>query len=257
MTLPAAVALAGVLALAAFAGRWLTKGGALAALSLGTILLAAGGLRGGALLAVFFVSGSILTYTVRGGVIALAAGERRGRHAWQVAANGSWAAAGSVLLALGRDGVGWAALVGALAAAQADTWATEIGRFSPRPPRLLTTGRAVPIGTSGAVSPLGTLGGVVGGALMAGLAWALGISGEIAAAALAGGVLGMTADSLLGATVQAVYYCEVCAARTESPRHACGRAAVAVGGWKWLDNHAVNFVATGVGAASAVALSFW
>src|SRR5438093_5230732 len=46
---------------------------------------------------------------------------------------------------------------GALAAAAADTWATEIGAFSPFAPRLITSGRQVPRGTSGGITVLGSL----------------------------------------------------------------------------------------------------
>lgn len=256
MTPAAAIALAGVLAVAALAVGWLTAGGALIATAVGAVVLAGGGLDAGALLLLFFASGSVLTYTTRRAGAALVPRERRGRHAWQVVANAGWAALGAVLIA--RDGEGgWAVLTGALAAAQADTWATEIGRFTARPPRLITTGAAVPVGTSGAVSPLGTLGGAAGAVLLAGLAWALGVSGGTAMAALAGGVAGMTADSLLGATLQGVYHCEACGVETEEPQHACGGEAAHIRGWRPLDNHAVNLAATGVGAATATVLTLW
>ena len=49
----------------------------------------------------------------------------------------------------------WVAYSGALAAVTADTWATELGVLSRQPARLVTTGRVVEPGTSGAVSLLG------------------------------------------------------------------------------------------------------
>lgn len=256
MTPAAAVALAGALSLAALGVGWLSRGGALAATVIGGIVFAGGGVAAGALLALFFVSGSALTYAGRRRRAALDLRERGGRHAWQVVTNGSWAAVGGVLVAAQRD-PGWAVLVGALAAAQADTWATEIGQFAPQPPRLITSGRPVPVGTSGAVSPLGTTGGVAGAGLMAGLAWTLGVPAGVATAAIAGGIAGMTLDSVLGATVQSIRHCDACGAETEHATHTCGRPARQLRGWRWLDNHGVNLVATGVGAVSSAALASW
>jgi uncharacterized membrane protein len=80
-----------------------------------------------------------------------------------VVANGTVAA----LAALGQL---WPAAAGAIAAAAADTWATEIGAHSSERPRLITTGAPVPRGTSGALSVLGTLGGIGGAVTMAALA---------------------------------------------------------------------------------------
>jgi uncharacterized membrane protein len=283
VTLPAAALLAAALALAGRALRWLTAGGALAAWLVGTAVFAAADLEGAALLGLFFVSGSVLTAAapphprVLGAgcwVLGTAdappiakrltdqaplpqhpapnaqnpgrAGGRAGgaRTARQVLANGLCAALGALGVAAGIEPA-WAILAGSLAAAQADTWATEIGAFARAVPRLVTTGRPVPAGSSGGVTPLGTGGGLVGAAAMAGLAWALGLPAP--AAVLAGGVTGMVADSVLGATVQAVYYCEACSRETEIAQHGCAGGVRLVRGRSWIDNDAVNLLGSAVG----------
>jgi len=59
-------------------------------------------------------------------------------------------------------------------------------------------------------------------------------------------------DSLLGATVQAIYFCDVCRKETERhPLHRCGATTRPLRGWPWLDNDGVNFLATAVGAGVA------
>ena len=256
MTVVVAGALAGALAVVGRTMRWLTAGGAIAATLVGTAIFTGAGLGGASLLALFFISSSFLTRVshslrpVPGDPSATV-----GRDAGQVIANGLWAAVGAVLIGMLYTDGGWPLLTGALAAAQGDTWATEIGAFSTRPPRLLSTGREVPAGTSGAVTLLGTLGGLAGVGAMAGLVILVGLTPATAFAAFAGGLAGVTTDSLLGATIQASYRCDSCDSWCEHPRHTCGRLSRQVRGWSMLNNDGVNFVATGVGGL--ISLAFW
>jgi len=192
--------------------KWLTAAGAAAALVVGGATIWGVGWRGLALLLAFLVSGSLLT---RGG------GRRT---AAQVFANGAVAAVAALA-------GWWPVFAGTLAAATADTWATEIGAHSRTPPRLITSGAPVAAGTNGGVTLLGTAGGVLGAALIGGLTWVLGPRDlRLAAVVAVAGVLGMLIDSLLGATVQ-------------GPQD------------KWLDNDGVNFAMTLAGAGIAAWLT--
>lgn len=235
--------------------RWLTGTGAVAAVAVGGLVFWGGGVRAAALLALFVVSGSLLTERA-GGSPLLPASARVSpplRTARQVLANGGWAAAGAMVVPH-RATLGWALLAGALATAQADTWASEIGSHAARAPRLITTGAAVPRGTSGALSLLGTGGGVLGAVVMAGFALGLGVGVRVAAAGLVAGVVGMFGDSLLGATLQARYRCRRCGTPCEQPAH-CSEPAGRAGGLTWLDNDGVNLAATSIGALAAAALA--
>lgn len=199
--------------------KWLTTAGAAAALAVGGATVWGVGWRGLLLLLAFLVSGSLLT---RGG------GRRNAR---QVLANGGVAAAAALIGS-------WPAFAGAVAAAAADTWATEIGAYSSTPPRLITSGAPVPKGANGGITLLGTAGGVAGAAVIGALFLLLGPRATgpgsahpgWGAVSIAGaGVLGMLFDSLLGATAQGPF---------ED---------------KWLDNDAVNFAMTLAGAVIAAA----
>ena len=185
--------------------KWLTGRGAAAALAVGLATIYGFGWRGLVLLLAFFVSSSLLTK---------GAGKRR--TAQQVLANGGVAA----LAALAGN---WGWFAGALAAANADTWATEIGSHSSTPPRLITNGKPVPAGTDGGMTVLGTSGGVAGAAFVGALSWLMGQRHTLTVAVA--GVVGMLVDSLLGATVQ--------------------------GKTRWMDNDAVNLAATLTGAICA------
>lgn len=249
MTPVAAFSAAGLLALAGWRVGWLTPGGAAAAGIVGGIIFWRAGFAGAVLLGTFFVSASIL-----GEVNRRREGKQNApaRDARQVLANGSWAAIGTLLLTA-APAVGWAAFTGALNAAQADTWATEVGMARAARARLITSGRVVPAGTSGAISLPGTAGGITGAILLSGIALYLGLPLTVAAGALLGGIAGMLADSLLGATAQGRFFCDRCNAISERSRHRCGTQGRWEGGLRWLDNDGVNFVATAVGAAIAAA----
>jgi uncharacterized protein (TIGR00297 family) len=249
VTLAASLLAAAVLALAGHAVGWLTRGGAIAAAAVGGLLLGFGGIPGFALLSFFFLSGSILTY---GRTRLRPQRPGRGRTWRQVVANGGVAAVGALLIARSPE-LGWAVVTGAIAAALADTWGTEIGAKARRPPRLITTGRPVPPGTSGGITLLGTLAGVLGAGLLAALAVAMGVPPAGALAGAVGGVAGTLGDSLLGATVQGMYRCDVCGADTERSVHRCGTPSRLVRGYGWIDNDVVNLLATAIGAGVAVA----
>jgi len=61
-------------------------------------------------------------------------------------------------------------------------------------------------------------------------------------------LLGALFDSLLGATVQAIYYCPACQKETErNPVHSCGTETTQIRGWTWLGNDWVNFACGGFG----------
>jgi uncharacterized membrane protein len=70
------------------------------------------------------------------------------------------------------------------------------------------------------------------------------------------GLTGAFVDSLLGATVQAMYYCPHCAKETERhPLHSCGTETRHIRGWHWLGNDGVNWVCALTGALIGALLS--
>lgn len=244
--------LAAAVATLAWRLRWLTPDGAAAAALVGGAILEFGGLWWAAALAAFFVSGTLLTLVGRG---RKTQPEHRGggRTAAQVLGTGSVAALVSVVWAWGVAPAAVhpllpAAFLGAVATAAADTWATELGMLSRRPPRLVTTWAVVPAGTSGGVTLPGTLAGLAGAALIAAIGARLD-SRALLAATLAG-VAAMLMDSVLGATVQASF------------RRPDGRLTEERGGdahlergIAWLTNPVVNLLATAAGAVVAGALA--
>jgi len=242
--------LALLVAVGAQAAGSLSRSGAIAAMAVGTLTFGVGGPLPAVLLLLFFLSSSALSRV--GGeqkkrvAMAFAKGGRRDHG--QVLANGGLAALLSVGYGLTGDSLWLAGLGGALAAVNADTWATELGVLARQSPRLITSGLRVEPGTSGAISGTGLL-AALAGALLIGMPLAIVGMPTLTLAAALGGIAGSLFDSLLGATVQAIYTCPTCAKETERhPRHTCGTPTLRLRGWRWLDNDGVNFSASLAGA---------
>ena len=245
----------------AYRRRSLNKSGVVGAIASGTTIFGMGGWSWGLALIYFFVSSSLLSHyreREKERVAADKFSKGSQRDIAQVAANGGVATLMALTYSLTHDQLLQAGFAGTLATAAADTWATELGTLSPRQPRLITTGRHVPAGTSGGITLLGT-GASFLGALSLGLFfWAIqGFRRSLAALpliALISGLAGSFFDSLLGATVQAMYYCPTCDKETERRIHNCGTQAKPLRGVKWMNNDVVNFVATAFGGLVAMGL---
>lgn len=253
-----------VIGVLAYARQALTLSGVIGAILLGTLIFGFGGWDWGILLIAFFVSSSLLTAYKKSAKAQVAEEFAKGgpRNLWQALANGGLAAIIVMGHAVFPHPLWLFAFVGALAEANADTWATELGVLSKEPPRMLTTGRLVMPGTSGAVTWDGAGAALLGAGLVSVLAalfrWSMGevmtMVWAIASVGALAGFIGALTDSLLGATVQGIYCCDVCHKETEKRIHRCGNIARPLRGWRWLNNDIVNFIGTLAGALVAAGL---
>jgi uncharacterized protein (TIGR00297 family) len=249
MQLAVGCLIAVVIAYAAFRAKSLNRSGAMAAVVVGTVIFGIGGWQWAVLLLTFFVTSSALTRAFKKRKSDLSEKFSKGgqRDAGQVLGNGGLATLFAGLTFFYPDDPRlWLGFAAALAASNADTWATELGVLNPHPPRLIThPTRVVEKGSSGGISLVGTLAALTGAGLIGLLAGLLnpgGISWLTMLIVTVAGLLGSLFDSLLGATVQAIYRCPACNKETEQyPNHSCGTMTTQIRGWKWLDNDWVNF----------------
>ncbi len=259
---------------AGYRKRALSITGVAGAMLVGTTIFGAGGWIWGMLLITFFVLSSALSAYKKAAkqqfTEKFAKGARRDLA--QTLANGGFGTLLALAACFHPQPAMLAAFVGTMATVNADTWATELGVLSHRPPRLVTTGRVVEPGTSGGVSLLGTLSTLAGG-LSIGLAAALfllldGILGGpgyvllgadtaqgtlvLLPVATLGGLVGSLCDSILGATLQTIYYSTRREKETERKVDPDGAPNEHLRGWKWLNNDWVNFLSSAVGAGVSV-----
>jgi len=261
--------LSSLIGLIAYRRGSLSRSGVIGAIIVGAAIFGFGGLAWGLTLIVFFFSSSLLSHYKESIKENLAEKFEKGhqRDLGQALANGGAGAALAAIYALSPNPLLIAAFAGAMATVNADTWATELGVLNAKPPRLITTGKVVEVGTSGGVSLRGTLAALLGaltiGAALAILYWSAQLFFRaiseasplvIFVAATIGGLAGSLFDSLLGATVQAIYHCPACDKETERRLHACGTPTTLKRGWCWLNNDWVNFISSMAGATIAIAL---
>jgi uncharacterized protein (TIGR00297 family) len=142
------------------------------------------------------------------------------------------------------------AALASVAAANADTWSSELGVFSKRPPRLILSGKMVPPGISGGVSILGTLAGCSGALIIALIYfYFIGETIETLIVFLAGCV-GFLMDSVTGELFQAMYLSEN-GQNTERPTRNL------VKGMRWITNDFINFICTCSAVVFSLALCYF
>jgi uncharacterized protein (TIGR00297 family) len=236
-----------------FSGQW-------AAFLTGIIAMTAGWWWA-AILVAFFVSSSVLSrwggqkkfeQTIK------TVSQTQQRNATQVFANGGLFAFAALSATLfGQPEFALAAL-GALAAASADTWSTEIGTLFGGEPRSIINWYPVAAGMSGGVTLIGTVAGL-GGALLIAVLGAVTIGDadwRMGTAVLLGGFTGCIADSVIGGTMQSRRWCDRCREWTERRVHPCGFRTAHRKGFYWMTNDLVNVLATVAGAAGTIGVSW-
>ncbi|MCX8024894.1 MAG: YbhB/YbcL family Raf kinase inhibitor-like protein [Thermanaerothrix sp.] len=248
--------LALIISLLAYRIGSLSGSGAITATCLGGLVFGLGGLPWAILLLGFFITSTFFSRLARSRKAGL--GEKYAkddrRDAWQVLANGGIASLAVIWQAVQPASLlPWLVGATALAAANADTWATELGVLSSQSPRRILGGKRVEPGSAGGITALGTL------AALSGAMW-IGLLAVLLPPPLLrpqyptlavliivtlSGLLGSLVDSLLGASVQVMYYCPSCHKETERhPQHRCGNTTNYLRGWHWLNNDGVNALCT-------------
>ncbi len=184
----------------------------------------------------FFLFGNLVTHYKydKKAALGVAEGNRGMRSMNNVLGNGLSPLLFALSFAISHNPVSLVGFSGSVATACADTFSTEIGQAEGKP-RLITTMREVPVGTSGGISLYGTGAALLGSALISlvSLTFTLDMNTDRQAffiICLVSGFTGALADSLLGATVE-----------DRAPLN--------------LNKHHVNFMATLIGGILAIVIA--
>ncbi|MFZ5979863.1 MAG: DUF92 domain-containing protein [Candidatus Zixiibacteriota bacterium] len=248
----AGAGIACLIAVLAYLGRALTLNGALCLVFIGIIVFGIGGVIFGVPIVFFFISSSLLSRIKSPGKKkSMEAFDKSGpRDYRQVLANGGAAAAGTLFYFI----TGWSGwylvYLAAISEACADTWATEIGTLSKKPPLFILTLERVEPGRSGGITLLGTSAALTGSLLtvLAGYFSELFSSAPILSfwsvcLCTLAGFSGAVMDSIIGGTLQAQFRNESTGKITEKP-FVNGKINIQIKGFRLVNNDVVNFLST-------------
>ncbi|MBU4265702.1 MAG: DUF92 domain-containing protein [Candidatus Altiarchaeota archaeon] len=155
-------------------------------------------------------------------------GVAEGIRTWKnVFGNGGSATIFALLYGITGNEIILLGLLGAMATAAGDTFATEVGEAHEREPRLITTFKKVKVGTSGAISRYGLVAALVGAGIISFIAFIITGNPPVFLVGVLAGFIGCNVDSLVGATIE-----------------------------KMLNKHVTNFLGTLSGGMAAVILSY-
>lgn len=243
------IVFSGIIGLLAYKKKSLTKSGMIGAIILGTGIYLTTGFYGASTMILFFISSSGLSHYKKSNkeVVAKQFDKTGNRDITQVFANGGVGLVYGILYMISDNPIYLILFTIAFAAANADTWSTEIGVLDNRNPIHLRNFKRVPKGTSGAVSLLGTFAGFMG-ALLIGIYSALYINFildirvEVIYILLISifGLMGSMIDSALGAFIQGIYVDKE--NKETEKKYINGKNTKLKRGVKYINNDIVNII---------------
>ncbi|NET31802.1 MAG: TIGR00297 family protein [Cyanothece sp. SIO1E1] len=222
----------------------LTPAGLINAWFLGVIVWGTLGWPGYIVVMFYFLVGSGVTFIgmaekEAAGIAEERSGARGPKNLWGSALTGTLCALGILLISiLGSEPAisRWTGLlalgyVASFSTKLSDTCASEVGKAYGKRTFLITTLRAVPPGTEGAVSLEGTLAGMVASVAIALVGWAVGLIEPLGIGfCIVAAFVATNLESVIGATLQSKF--------------------------DWLTNEVVNFINTLIGALVAMMLAW-
>ena len=178
--------------------KHLSLDGFLSSTLMAGLILGFGGLKYVLPIAIFFILSTLLSKV---GMKNLRE-SKSGRNASQVFANGGVGLVLCIFNHFYQMELIYIMFLASIAAANSDTWATEIGKLSRKRPKDIISGRSLNVGESGGITFIGLLGSMSGSFVISTVGYFLDINTSYLIILFISGFLGSIFDSILGSTLQ-------------------------------------------------------
>ena len=152
-------------------------------------------------LVVFFITSSILSHFDKENIKI----KKSNRNISQVYANGGIALFICIINHFYYHDLMYPCFLASAAAANSDTWGTELGKMSNKNPIDIISGHEIAPGTSGGITLIGTIGSILGSFVIGIVGHYFYVSLNLLLLVIISGFLSSIIDSILGSTVQARY----------------------------------------------------
>ena len=219
-----------------FRKKHLSLSGFISASFMGTLIIGFGGLGHLIPISMFFISSTILSKFNSQKAIKL----ESNRNAAQVFANGGLALLLCIVNHFFPNNFLYYSFIAAIAAANSDTWGTEIGKFSKKNPIDIISGKKLEKGESGGVTFVGIVGSLLGSLLISLTGYLFDVDIKYLMIIFLSGFLASLFDSILGSTFQSRFISKNGLIISESYI----KNYYLFTGDKRLNNDAVNFFCT-------------
>ena len=216
--------------------KHLSLDGFLSSTLMAGLILGFGGLKYVLPIAIFFILSTLLSKV---GMKNLRE-SKSGRNTNQVFANGGVGLVLCIFNHFYQMELIYIMFLASIAAANSDTWATEIGKLSRKRPKDIISGRSLNVGESGGITFIGLLGSMSGSFVIAAVGYFLDINTSYLIILFISGFLGSIFDSILGSTLQSRFILidgkTIKEEKEKDSYHYSGLASI--------NNNSVNFLCT-------------
>ena len=183
----------------AYSKRYLSVSGLVGAIIMAIFLLGFGGSNYLYPLVIFFITSSALSFVQKESINK----KNSNRNINQVFSNGGPALFICIANYFQPSDLLYPCFLASVAAANSDTWGTEMGKLSKSNPIDIISGNEVPNGTSGGITIIGTIGSLFGSITIGIIGYLFIIDKTIILLVVISGFLSSLIDSILGSTKQA------------------------------------------------------
>ena len=216
--------------------KHLSLDGFLSSTLMAGLILGFGGLKYVLPIAIFFILSTLLSKI---GPKKLHK-SKSGRNVNQVFANGGVGLVLCVFNHFYQTELIYSMFLASIAAANSDTWATEIGKLSKTRPQDIISGRSLSPGESGGITFIGLLGAISGSFIIAIIGYFLNMNTSYFIIVFISGFLGSLFDSILGSTLQSRFILMDGKTIKEEKE----QNSYLYSGLHYINNNSVNFLCT-------------